>query len=89
VAAPTPAAAPPPALPPSASLAEVQGRLIAALTALVSQGNKVPVRLQSNGRVVPYNGADAALLELQQEAIALALQVLGQPPKAAGKSDKS
>jgi len=82
-----PAPAPPPALPPSASLAEVQGRLIAALTALVSQGNKTPVRLQSAGRMVPYNGPDAALLELQQEAIALALQVLGQPPKAPGKSD--
>jgi hypothetical protein len=87
VAPPTPAA-PPPALPPSASLAEVQGRLIAALTALVSQGNKTPVRLQSAGRMVPYNGPDAALLELQQEAIALALQVLGQPPKAPGKSDQ-
>jgi hypothetical protein len=37
---------------------------------------------------VPYNGPDAALLELQQEAIALALQVLGQAPKAPGKSDK-
>jgi hypothetical protein len=84
---PAPVAAPP-ALPPSASLAEVQGRLIAALTALVSQGNKVPVRLQSDGRAVPYNGPDAALLELQQEAISLALQVLGQPPKAPGKSDK-
>jgi hypothetical protein len=87
VAPPTPAP-PPPALPPSASLAEVQGRLIAALTALVSQGNKTPVRLQSAGRMVPYNGPDAALLELQQEAIALALQVLGQPPKAPGKSDQ-
>jgi hypothetical protein len=85
VAPPTPAA---PALPPSASLAEVQGRLIAALTALVSQGNKTPVRLQSAGRMVPYNGPDAALLELQQEAIALALQVLGQPPKAPGKSER-
>jgi len=85
-APPTPA--PPPALPPSASLAEVQGRLIAALTALVAQGNKAPVRLQSAGRMVPYNGPDAALLELQQEAIALALQVLGQPPKAPGKSEK-
>jgi len=95
--APSPPAAPPPAviapptpppLPPSASLAEIQGRLIAALTALVSQGNKTPVRLQSAGRAVPYNGPDAALLELQQEAIALALQVLGQPPKAPGKSDR-
>jgi hypothetical protein len=90
--APTPAPAPPPPaappLPPSASLAEVQGRLIAALTALVSQGNKVPVRLQTDGRAVPYNGPDAALLELQQEAIALALQVLGAPPKGPGKSDK-
>src|SRR5579864_283558 len=86
VAPPTPAP-PPPALPPSASLAEVQGRLIAALTALVAQGSKTPVRLQSAGRMVPYNGPDAALLELQQEAIALALQVLGQPPKAPGKSD--
>jgi hypothetical protein len=90
VAPPPPVIAPPtpPALPPSASLAEIQGRLIAALTALVSQGNKTPVRLQSAGRAVPYNGPDAALLELQQEAIALALQVLGQPPKAPGKSDK-
>jgi hypothetical protein len=87
--APAPVAPPPaPALPPSASLAEVQGRLIAALTALVSQGNKVPVRLQTDGRAVPYSGPDAALLELQQEAIALALQVLGQPPKTPGKSDK-
>ena len=60
----------------------------AALTALVSQGNKTPVRLQSAGRMVPYNGPDAALLELQQEAIALALQVLGQPPKAPGKSQQ-
>lgn len=86
VEAPAPApAAPPPALPPAASLAEIQGRLIAALTALITQGNKVPTRLESTGRAIPYNGPDAALLELQQEAIALALQVLGQPPKAPGK----
>jgi hypothetical protein len=90
-----PVAAPPPApvsagppLPPSASLAEVQGRLIAALTALVANGNKAPMRLDSPARAVPYRGPDAALLELQQEAIALALQVLGQPPAKPKGSDK-
>lgn len=92
VAPPPPVAAPPPAplsaLPPGASLAEIQGRLIAALTALIAQGNKVPARLDSPVRVVPYRGPDAALLELQQEAIALALQVLGQPPAKTKGGDK-
>jgi hypothetical protein len=91
-AAPDPAAAAPPPSPPpppdpnaaghspSAALAAVQGRLIAQLTELLQKGGSAPVRLPSGARLVPYNGPDAALLELQAEAIALALQVLGKPP---------
>jgi hypothetical protein len=72
-------------LSPSAALASVQGRLIAALTQLLQQGNRAPVRTKTLDRAVPYNGPDAALLQLQQEAITLAIQVLGQPPKAPGE----
>lgn len=65
---------------PSSALATLQGRLIARLTELLESGGSAPVRTPATSRVVPYNGPDAALLQLQAEAIALALQVLGQPP---------
>ena len=90
--APDPAAAPPPPPPPpppdpgvsagspSSALASLQGRLIAKLIELLQSGGTAPVRTPAAQRVVPYNGPDAALLQLQAEAITLALQVLGQPP---------
>jgi hypothetical protein len=57
--------------------------LIAALAAALQNGGTAPVRQDAGLRPVPYSGPDAALLQLQSEAIALALQVLGQaPPKA-------
>jgi hypothetical protein len=83
--APTPAPASPPMLSPSSALAAAQGQVIAALTQLLQQGSRAPVRVASPDRAVPYRGPDAALLEIQQEAIALALKVLGQPPKAPGE----
>jgi hypothetical protein len=47
---------------------------------MLQQGGTAPVRQDASLRPVPYSGPDAGLLQLQAEAIALALQVLSQPP---------
>lgn len=81
---------PPPLRPsatPSPSLAAAQGQLIAALTKLLNDHASMPVRAGTTVRPIPYQGPDAALLELQSEAIALALQVLGRAPAAKGPGD--
>jgi hypothetical protein len=87
-------APPPPLTPPvragsetpgsvSASVALVQGRLIEMLTEMLQRGATVPVRSgTSPPNLTPYTGPDAALLQLQRDAIALALEILGSPPAA-------
>jgi hypothetical protein len=83
-----PAAAVPPggitSLP--AGVALVQGRLIVALTQLLQQGAAAPVHAGTPGATLtPYSGPDAALLQLQREAIALALDALGTAPAPASR----
>jgi hypothetical protein len=87
-------APPPPVTPPvrsggetpgsvSASVALVQGRLIEMLTEMLQRGATVPVRTGTPPpNLTPYTGPDAALLQLQRDAIALALEILGSPPAA-------
>lgn len=70
----------------SASVALVQGRLIDLLTQMLQRGATVPVRAGTPPpTLTPYSGPDAALLQLQRDAIALALEVLGSPPAAPPK----
>jgi len=65
----------------SAAVALVQGRLIATLTDILQRGASVPTRSSTPAATLaPYSGPDAALLELQREAIGLALEVLGTAP---------
>src|SRR5439155_25747065 len=67
----------------SAGVALVQGRLVSALTDLLQRGASVPVRVSTPvPPLTPYAGPDAALIELQREAIALALEALGTTPTA-------
>ena len=67
----------------SASVALVQGRLIEMLTEMLQRGATVPVRTGTPPpNLTPYTGPDAALLQLQRDAIALALEILGSPPAA-------
>lgn len=78
--APSTAAATPALSWPSA-VALVQGRLIAALTDLLQRGAAAPVRMSTPPpALTPYTGPDAALLQLQREAILLALEALGTAP---------
>jgi hypothetical protein len=85
VPAATPAAvdpAPPPA-PGSASaaVALAQGRLIVALTDLLKQGAAGPVAIKTRVPLASkYSGPDAKLLQLQADAIALALEAFGTAP---------
>lgn len=63
------------------AVAYVQGRLVTALTALLQSGASAPVRSSTPARPLPpYSGPDAALLQIQREAIALALETLGTAP---------
>lgn len=84
-ATPVPAAvAPPPAaLPrsPAAAVAEVQGRAIALLNDLLRRGARAPARVKPPERPTLYRGADAELLRLQEEVLALALEALGTAPR--------
>jgi hypothetical protein len=68
----------------SAAVALVQGRLIATLTDILQRGATVPARTGAPApALAPYSGPDAALLELQREAIGLALEALGTAPAPA------
>jgi hypothetical protein len=59
----------------------VQGRLIEVLTEMLQRGTTVPVRTGTPPpTLAPYAGPDRALLELQRDAIALAMEMLGAPP---------
>ena len=94
---PPPALLPPPPPPPSPVIAldsavppspaalvgAVQGRVAQLLTDLLTRGVRTPVKLTAPATKTPYRGADAELLQLQEEVIALALEALGTnpPPK--------
>jgi hypothetical protein len=70
----------------SDAVAYVQGRLVTALTSLLQSGAAAPVRSGTATRPLPpYSGPDAALLQIQREAIALALETLGTPPPDAAR----
>jgi hypothetical protein len=64
---------------PAALVAAVQGRAIELLTSLLQRGGVTPVRI-----IAPpassYTGPDAELLQLQREALQLALTALGTAP---------
>ena len=66
---------------PAAVVAAVQGRLVTVLRLLLNRGATSPRRITPPEDPVPYTGADAQLLRLQQEIIALALEALSRPPR--------
>ena len=76
---------PDPVLPPTPAgiVASLQGRLIGILDALLSRKVTAPIRVTPAERKTVYRGADAELLRLQDEVIALALEALGNPPAVA------
>ena len=70
-----------PASPTPASLVgALQGRIAQLLSDLLSRGVRTPVPLTVPATKTPYRGADAELLRLQEEVIALALEALGTAP---------
>jgi len=81
-----PAAAPPAlALPrsPTAAVAEIQGRTIVLIDSLLRRGGRAPVRVVPPERKTQFRGADADLLRLQEEVLALAIEALGTAPAPA------
>ena len=85
------AVAPSPSIPAPAAVAPqsrtaiasaIQGRVVGLLYSLLSQGARMPVRLVPPAANLSYRGADAELLQLQREAIALALEALATAPPA-------
>jgi hypothetical protein len=76
---------PDPVLPPTPAgiVASLQGRLIGILDALLSRAVTVSTRVTPPERKTVYRGADAELLRLQDEVIALALEALGNKPAVA------
>jgi hypothetical protein len=73
---------PDPVLPPTPAgiVASLQGRLVGILDSLLSRGVTTPTRVVPPERKTTYRGADAELLRLQDEIIALALEALGSAP---------
>ncbi len=73
---------PPPELPrsPAALVAAIQGRAVALLDRLLRREGRAPVRVTPPEPLTEYRGADAELLRLQQEVLALALEALGTAP---------
>ena len=73
---------PDPVLPPTPAgiVASLQGRLIGILDSLLSRGVTTPTRVTPPERKTTYRGADAELLRLQVEIIALAVEALGSAP---------
>ena len=56
-------------------------RLIAALTDLLQRGVSAPMTIKARSPLASkYSGPDAALLQLQADAIALALEAFGTAP---------
>jgi hypothetical protein len=73
---------PDPQLPPTPTgiVASIQGRLVALLANLLNAGTTTPTRVTPPARKTAYRGADAELLRLQDEVIALALEALSTAP---------
>ena len=65
---------------PAAVVASIQGRAIALLDRLLRREGRAPVRVTPPEPTTEYRGADAELLRLQQEILALALDALGTAP---------
>lgn len=87
-AAPLPPLPPDPQLPPTPTgiVASIQGRLVSLLANLLNREVTTPSRVTPPVKKTVYQGADAELLRLQDEVIALALEALSsQPPKPAPK----
>ena len=65
---------------PAAVVASIQGRAIALLDRLLRREGRAPVRVTPPEPTTEYRGADAELLRLQQEILALALDALATAP---------
>jgi hypothetical protein len=65
---------------PASLVGALQGRIAQLLGDLLSRGVRTPVRPVTRAAAAPYRGADAELLHLQAEVIALALEALGTAP---------
>jgi len=80
---------PDPQLPPTPTgiVASIQGRLVALLANLLTRDVTTPTRVVPPTKKTVYRGADAELLRLQDEVIALALEALSTapPPKTPPK----
>ena len=76
-----PASAPPATGSASSGVALAQGSLIAVLTDLLQRGAAAPLTIKGRSPLASkYAGPDAALLQLQADAIALALEAFGTAP---------
>ena len=65
----------------SAAVALAQGRVIVAMTDLLRRGVSGPMPAKARTPLASkYTGSDAALLQLQADAIALALEAFGAAP---------
>jgi hypothetical protein len=65
----------------SGAVAVVHGHVIAALTDLLQKGAETPIAVKTRTPLArSYAGPDAALLQLQADAIALGLEALGTAP---------
>ena len=74
---------------PAALVAAIQGRAIVLLDRLLRRDGRAPVRVTPPEPPIAYRGADAELLRLQQEVLALALEALGTAPAADESEDPS
>ena len=70
----------PPSQTPASLVGALQGRIAQLLSDLLSRGVRTPVRPTTPAAGGSYRGADAELLRLQAEVIALALEALGTAP---------
>src|SRR5688572_2332857 len=65
---------------PASLVGAMQGRVAQLLTDLLTRGVRTPVQVKAPSTRTAYRGADAELLRLQEEVIALALEALGTRP---------
>jgi hypothetical protein len=68
---------------PASLVGALQGRIAQLLSDLLSRGVRTPVTPPPAAAAARYRGADAELLRLQEEVIALALEALGTAPPPA------
>ena len=78
---------PDPQLPPTPTgiVASIQGRLVTLLANLLNRDVTTPTRVVPPVKKTTYQGADAELLRLQDDVIALALEALSTSTKPAQK----